>query len=50
MKDQLKQNPDFHRAATARLYSALVELSGTNWQPSDEPDELASVNPDAITI
>lgn len=50
MKDKLKENPDFHRAATARLYAALVELTGTNWAPSDEPDDLANVDPDAISI
>jgi hypothetical protein len=50
MKDKLKENPDFHRAASARLYAALVELTGTNWAPSDEPDDLANVDPDAITI
>lgn len=50
MKEQLDTHPDFHRAASARLYSALVALTGTNWKPSDEPDDLANVDPDAITI
>lgn len=50
MKDKLEENPDFKRVACARLYSALVELTGTNWKPSDEPDELANVNPDSITL
>lgn len=50
MKDKLAENPDFHRAAAARLYSTLVAITGTNWAPSDEPDDLANVDPDAITI
>jgi hypothetical protein len=50
LKEKLDAYPDFKRAATARLYTALVELTGTNWAPSTEPDDLASVDPDAITI
>lgn len=50
MKEKLTAYPDFHRAATARLYSALHELTGTHWAPSDEPDSLALVDPDAIKI
>jgi hypothetical protein len=50
MKEKLHAYPDFHRAATARLYSALYELTGTHWAPSDEPDSLALVDPDAIKI
>lgn len=50
MKEKLNAYPDFHRAATARLYSALYELTGTHWAPSDEPDSLALVDPDAIKI
>lgn len=47
---QLEAYPEFKRAATARLYSALHELTGTHWTPSDEPDALASVDPDTITL
>ncbi len=50
IKDQLDAYPDFKRAATARLYAALHDLTGTHWQPSDEPDALALVDPDAITL
>ncbi len=50
LKPQLDAYPDFKRAATARVYSMLYELTGTHWQPSDEPDSLAMVDPDAITI
>jgi len=50
LKEKLDAYPDFKRAATARLYSALVELTGTNWAPSDEPDSLADVDPDSISL
>jgi hypothetical protein len=50
IKRQLDAYPDFKRAATSRLYSALYELTGTHWQPSDEPDALAHIDPDSITI
>jgi hypothetical protein len=50
LKPQLDAYPDFKRAATARVYSMLWELTGTHWRPSDEPDSLADVDPDAITI
>jgi hypothetical protein len=47
---RLDAYPDFKRAATARAYVILHELTGTHWRPSDEPDPLASVDPDSITI
>jgi hypothetical protein len=50
LKEKLDAYPDFKRAATARLYSTLVELTGTNWAPSDEPDSLADVDPDSIKL
>jgi hypothetical protein len=50
LKSKLDCYPDFKRAATARLYSALYELTGTHWQPSDEADALAHIDPDSITI
>jgi hypothetical protein len=50
LKSELDAYPDFKRVATARLYSALHDLTGTHWKPSDEPDALASVDPDAISI
>ena len=50
LKPQLLENPEMHRAACARAYDILFQLTGTNWSPSDEPDELAHVNPDAISL
>jgi hypothetical protein len=50
LKSQLDAYPDFKRVATARLYAALHDLTGTHWTPSHEPDALASVDPDAITL
>lgn len=50
LKPQLLANPDMHRAACARAYLILQELTGTNWAPSDQPDPLATVNPDALTL
>lgn len=50
IKAQLDAHPDFKRVATARLYGALYELTGTHWKPSDEPDSLADIDPDAIKI
>lgn len=50
LKSQLDAYPDFKRVATARLYAALHDLTGTHWTPSDEPDALASVDPDAISL
>lgn len=49
-KDQLDKYPDFKRAAMARLYAGLHDLTGTHWKPSDEPDDLASVDPDTISL
>ena len=50
LKGQLQTNPEMLRVACARAYSILFELTGTNWAPCDEPDELASVDPDSITL
>ncbi len=50
IKDQLRANPDLFKAACARAYAALAELTGTQWAPSDEADELASIDPDSITL
>lgn len=50
LKSQLEAYPDFKRAATARVYSMLFELTGTHWQPSDEPDAIANGESDAIAI
>lgn len=46
----VKKYPDLHKAAQARLYTALVAATGTDWQPSDVPDALADVDPDSITL
>lgn len=50
IKDQLKGMPEMHKAACARAYATLSELTGTQWTPSDEPDDLANVNPDSIDL
>ena len=50
LKDSLDAYPDFKRAACARAYQILHDLTGTDWKPSDTPDDLASVDPDAITL
>ena len=50
LKDQLMANPEMHKVACARAYDILTQLTGTNWTPSDEPDELASIDPDSITL
>jgi hypothetical protein len=50
LKTQLHENPDMERVASARVYSLLYQLTGTHWKPSDEPDDLASINPDAIEL
>lgn len=50
LKSQLHDNPDMERVASARVYDLLYQLTGTHWKPSDEPDDLASVNPDAIQL
>ena len=50
LKAELHKHPDMERVASARIYSLLVEITGTHWKPTDEPDDLASVNPDAIEL
>lgn len=50
LKAQLHENPDMERVASARVYGLLYQLTGTHWKPSDEPDDLASVNPDQIDL
>lgn len=50
LKAELHKHPDMERVASARIYSLLVEITGSHWTPSDEPDALASVNPDAIEL
>jgi hypothetical protein len=50
IKDQLDGLPDLKRAAVARVYGLLHQLTGTYWTPSDEPDELASIDPDTINL
>jgi hypothetical protein len=49
-KSQLDSFPELKRAAMARAYQILHDLSGTDWKPSDEPDALASVDPDTFTL
>lgn len=50
IKAELHKHPDMERVASARIYSLLVEITGCHWKPSDEPDALADVNPDAIEL
>jgi len=50
LKVQLESNPELYKVACARAYTILYELTGTNWKPSDEPDDLAFVDPDSITL
>jgi hypothetical protein len=50
LKADLHKHPDMERVASARIYSLLVEITGSHWKPSDEPDDLANVNPDAIEL
>lgn len=50
LKSQLEASPDMFKAACARAYATLAELTGTQWQPSDEPDALAHINPDHISL
>lgn len=50
LKAELHKHPDMERVASARIYSLLVEITGCHWKPSDEPDALADVNPDAIEL
>jgi hypothetical protein len=50
IKDQLDGLPEFKKAAVARIYGMLHAFTGTHWTPSDEPDALASVDPDTITL
>jgi len=50
LKDQLEGLPDLKRAAVARVYNLLHSLTGSHWAPSDEPDELASIDPDIISL
>lgn len=50
MAERLRQIPEAHRAACARAYHLLHELTGTDWSPSDTPDPLAGVDPDTLTL
>ena len=50
LKADLHKHPDMERVASARIYGLLVEITGSHWKPSDEPDDLASVNPDSIEL
>ena len=48
--DQLKAIPQMHKAACARVYGMLRDLTGTDWQPSDTPDALHEIDPDTIDL
>lgn len=50
LKAELHKNPNMERVAAARIYDLLFQLTGTHWKPSDEPDDLASIDPDSITL
>lgn len=48
IKDRLPE--DFKRALSAQFYTALWEITGTHWCPTDEAPDIASIDPSAITI
>ena len=48
--DRLKTIPSMHKAACARVYGMLRDLTGTDWQPSDTPDALCEIDPDTIDL
>lgn len=48
--DRLKTIPAMHKAACARVYGMLRDLTGTDWQPSDTPDALCEIDPDTIDL
>lgn len=48
--DRLKTIPAMHKAACARVYGMLRDLTGTDWQPSDTPDSLCEIDPDTIDL
>ena len=48
--DRLRTIPQMHKAACARVYGMLKELTGTDWQPSDTPDSLCDIDPDTIDL
>ena len=50
IKDQLEGHPDFMRAAQARAYCLLRDLTGQDWAPSDDADPLSTVDPDSISL
>lgn len=50
IKDTLEANPEFMRVAMARAYQTLRDLSGQDWSPSETPDPLGSIDPDAIEV
>ncbi len=50
LKEQLIANPEMYKVACARAYDILTQLTGTNWTPSDEPDALASIDPDSLAL
>jgi hypothetical protein len=49
-KDSLATFPKLHKAAVARIYQTLHELTGQHWQPSEEPSDYAHINPDSIEL
>ena len=50
LSEQLKAIPQMHKAACARAYGMLRDLSGTDWAPSDIPDILCEIDPDTIEL
>lgn len=49
-RDRLREFPKLHEAAIARLYQTLHALTGTHWQPSDEENQLAQIDPDQLDL
>jgi hypothetical protein len=49
--EQSKDMPEpLRKQLVARFYASLHALTGTHWQPSDDPHELGTIDPDTITL
>lgn len=49
--EQSKDMPEpLRKQLVARFYASLHALTGTHWQPSDDPHELGTIDPDTIAL
>jgi hypothetical protein len=48
--DRIREFPELHKSAVARLYQTLHALTGTHWAPSEEENEYAHINPDQFDL